>query len=98
MAKSRVTAKTKTKAKAKKASAGLPRQDKTITRTLSQFPKTFVLGTASSCFQIEGAASEDGRGESIWDRFCHTTDKTQGANGDVACDHYHRMPQDVELL
>lgn len=59
----------------------------------------FKLGVATSAYQIEGAAAEDGRGASIWDRFSHTRGKTrQGATGDVACDHYHRMPDDVRLL
>ena len=63
------------------------------------FPTDFVWGVATSAYQIEGACNEDGRGESIWDRFSHTLYRTKtGANGDLACDHYHRMPQDVELL
>jgi beta-glucosidase len=66
--------------------------------TLS-FPPGFVWGTATSAYQIEGATEADGRGESIWDRFCRTPGKVQdGATGDVACDHYHRWPQDIELL
>jgi beta-glucosidase len=63
------------------------------------FPKDFVWGFATSSYQIEGAVNEDGRGESIWDRFAHTPGKTiDGTNGDVACDHYHRYAEDVELL
>jgi beta-glucosidase len=63
------------------------------------FPKDFVWGTATSSFQIEGAAFEDGRGESIWDRFCRTPGKVlDAANGDVACDHYHRWPDDIALM
>jgi beta-glucosidase len=59
----------------------------------------FRLGVATSSYQIEGAAAEDGRGPSIWDRFSHTPGRTKhGHTGDVACDHYHRMPEDVELL
>ncbi len=59
----------------------------------------FCWGVATAAFQIEGAAREDGRGESIWDRFSHTPGKTRnGDTGDVACDHYHRMPQDVGLM
>jgi beta-glucosidase len=59
----------------------------------------FKLGVATSSYQIEGAASEDGRRPSIWDRFSHTPGKTaNGDTGDVACDHYHRMPDDVALL
>jgi beta-glucosidase len=59
----------------------------------------FRLGVATSSYQIEGAVSEDGRGPSIWDRFSHTPGKTKhGHTGDVACDHYRRMPEDVALL
>ena len=63
------------------------------------FPDGFTWGLATSAYQIEGAAREDGRGESVWDRFCHTPGKiADGATGDVACDHYHRYPEDVDLL
>jgi beta-glucosidase len=63
------------------------------------FGTEFKLGVATSSYQIEGAAAEDGRGPSIWDRFSHTPGKTKhGHTGDVACDHYHRMPEDVALL
>jgi beta-glucosidase len=59
----------------------------------------FTLGVATSSYQIEGAVAEDGRLPSIWDRFSHTPGKTKnGDTGDIACDHYHRMPEDVELL
>jgi beta-glucosidase len=54
---------------------------------------------ATSAYQIEGAAAEDGRGPSIWDTFAHTPGKTvNGDHGDVACDHYHRYPQDFDLI
>jgi beta-glucosidase len=54
---------------------------------------------ATSAYQIEGAAAEDGRGPSIWDTFAHTPGKTiNGDHGDVACDHYHRYPQDFDLV
>jgi beta-glucosidase len=63
------------------------------------FPKNFVWGAATASYQIEGAWNEDGRGESIWDRFSHTPGKTfNGDNGDVACDHYHRWPEDIALM
>lgn len=65
----------------------------------SMFPQDFVWGTATAAFQIEGAAQEGGRGESVWDRFCNTPGKiADGSNGLVACDHYHRMPNDVALM
>ncbi|NJN17014.1 MAG: beta-glucosidase [Oscillochloris sp.] len=63
------------------------------------FPQGFVWGTATAAYQIEGAVHADGRGESIWDRFSHTPGKTlNGDNGDVACDHYHRWPEDIALM
>jgi beta-glucosidase len=61
--------------------------------------KGFTWGVATAAYQIEGAASEDGRGPSIWDTFSHTHGKTQrGDTGDVACDHYHRYREDVNLI
>ncbi len=63
------------------------------------FPADFLWGAATSSYQIEGATREDGRGESIWDRFSHTPGKVaNGDTGDVACDHYHRYRQDVALM
>lgn len=64
-----------------------------------RFPSDFQWGVATSAYQIEGAAAEDGRGPSIWDTFAHTPGKTiNGDHGDVACDHYHRYPQDFDLV
>ena len=63
------------------------------------FPSDFLFGAATAAFQIEGAAFEDGRTASIWDAFCRVPGAVVNAdNGDVACDHYHRMPQDVALM
>src|SRR5258708_30935468 len=59
----------------------------------------FLRGAATGSYQIEGAAYEDGRGLFIWDLFAATPGKVyQGENGDVAADHYHRMPEDVALM
>lgn len=64
-----------------------------------EFPDGFVWGTATSAYQIEGARSEDGKGESIWDRFASTPGKTaDGRDGSVACDHYHRYESDLDLM
>jgi beta-glucosidase len=63
------------------------------------FPNGFLWGMATASYQVEGAWNEDGKGESIWDRFSHTVGKIRGgATADVACDQYHLYPQDVEIL
>jgi beta-glucosidase len=63
------------------------------------FPKNFLWGTASASYQIEGAPSADGKGESIWDRFSHTPGKIKhGDTGDVACDFYHRYRDDIAMM
>jgi beta-glucosidase len=65
----------------------------------ADFPPSFQWGVATSSYQIEGAVAEDGRTPSIWDTFCRVPGAVHNAdNGDVACDHYHRMPQDVALI
>ncbi len=64
-----------------------------------EFPKDFRWGAATAAYQIEGAATEAGRGPSIWDTFSRTPGKVfAGHTGDVACDHYHRYPEDVALM
>ncbi|MFQ5513254.1 MAG: GH1 family beta-glucosidase [Myxococcota bacterium] len=64
-----------------------------------RFPKGFHWGTATAAYQIEGAGREDGKGESIWDRFTHSPGRIRGGDtGDVACDHYHRYREDVALM
>ncbi len=64
-----------------------------------QFPADFSWGTATASYQVEGAWNEDGKGESIWDRFSHTEGKIiTGDTGDVACDQYHRFPEDIAIM
>jgi beta-glucosidase len=69
------------------------------------FPKDFVWGTATAAYQIEGAADADGKGESVWDRFCSTPGKIDDSgdrrianDGRVACDHYRRWKADLDLM
>ncbi len=64
----------------------------------ARFPEGFFWGAAASSYQVEGAWDEDGKGESIWDKFTHTPGKVRGSvTGDVACDQYHRYPEDIAL-
>ena len=64
-----------------------------------KFPEGFVWGTATASYQVEGAVREDGRGESIWDRYCHIPGNVaNGDTGDRACDHYHRYREDIKLM
>ncbi|MGA7957565.1 MAG: GH1 family beta-glucosidase [Xanthobacteraceae bacterium] len=66
---------------------------------LSKLPPDFLWGAATSAYQIEGAWNEDGKGESIWDRFAHTDGKIRnGDTGDIALDHYHRFKDDVQQI
>ena len=59
----------------------------------------FIWGAATSAYQIEGAVAEDGRGESIWDRFCRLPGAVaDGASGEIACDHYHRFLRDIAVM
>jgi beta-glucosidase len=76
-----------------------PNLNKEFTMSLRHFSKEFLWGAATASYQIEGAWNEDGKGESIWDRFSHSPYRVlNGDTGDVACDHYHRMPEDVTLM
>jgi beta-glucosidase len=64
-----------------------------------RMPDGFIWGAATASYQIEGAVAEDGRGESIWDRFSHTPGKVvNGDTGDAAADHYHRTAEDIALM
>ena len=64
-----------------------------------RFPEGFLWGTATAAYQVEGAVQEDGRRPSIWDIFSHTPGKTfHGDTGDIACDQYHRLEADLDLL
>ncbi|WP_433475288.1 GH1 family beta-glucosidase [Spirillospora sp. CA-142024] len=64
-----------------------------------RLPEGFRWGVATAAYQIEGAVKEDGRGPSTWDVFSHTPGRVRdGHTGDVACDHYHRWPEDVALM
>ena len=64
-----------------------------------EFPRSFYWGVATSSYQIEGAANEDGKGKSIWDTYAHTPGKIRdSSNGDIANDHYHRYKEDVALM
>jgi 6-phospho-beta-glucosidase len=63
------------------------------------FPSDFLWGSASAAYQVEGAAYEDGKGESVWDRFVKIPGKTfKATTGEVAVDHYHRYKEDVALM
>jgi beta-glucosidase len=71
----------------------------TMNVSRDRFPKDFKWGVATSSFQIEGAHDRDGKGPSIWDTFCAVDGKIADAsNGHVACEHYERWPEDVELI
>lgn len=75
------------------------RADARVARPAGQFPAGFRWGVATAAYQVEGAVTEDGRGPSIWDTFTavpgHVAD---GSDGSVACDHYHRSPEDLDLM
>ena len=64
-----------------------------------RLPADFRFGTSTSAYQIEGAVAEDGRGPSVWDTFAAEPGRiADGTSGDAACDHYHRVDEDVALL
>ncbi|MGQ9473129.1 MAG: GH1 family beta-glucosidase [Candidatus Caldatribacteriaceae bacterium] len=66
---------------------------------MPSFDSHFLFGVATAAYQIEGAWNEDGKGESIWDRFAHTPGVIEdGTTGDIACDHYHRYREDIRLM
>jgi|SRR5579862_613981 len=66
---------------------------------VAEFPKDFLWGAATAAYQVEGAWNLDGKSESIWDRFVHTPGRIKnGDTGDVACDSYHRYPEDIALM
>ncbi len=65
----------------------------------NRFPPGFLFGAATAAYQIEGAADEDGRGPSIWDTFCRVPGAVvHGDTGAIACDHYHRVEADLDLI
>ncbi|MDP9394238.1 MAG: GH1 family beta-glucosidase [Actinomycetota bacterium] len=67
--------------------------------TARTFPQDFLWGSATASYQIEGAATEDGRAPSIWDTYSHTPGRVlNGDTGDVAADHYHRWREDVDAM
>ncbi|KAF4369156.1 hypothetical protein G4B88_020934 [Cannabis sativa] len=78
----------------------IPTQYASLHLNRTSFPPGFIFGTASSSYQYEGAANEDGRGPSIWDNFTHKYPEkiTDGSNGDVAIDEYHRYKEDVGIM
>jgi len=76
------------------AAHALPRSEPASDR----FPDGFIWGAATAAYQVEGAWQADGKGESVWDRFAHTPGRVKnGDTGDVACDSYHRYPEDIAL-
>jgi len=66
---------------------------------MKQFPEGFLWGAATSAYQIEGGWNADGKGPNVWDEFCRREGVIYGGHrGEVACDHYHKMPEDVALM
>jgi beta-glucosidase len=80
------------------ASAQIPGSVPSSAVQQAHFPEGFLWGTATAAYQVEGAWKEDGKGESIWDKFTHTVGKVKGGTtGDIACDQYHLYAQDLAL-
>jgi len=72
---------------------------KSLDELSNRFPASFVWGVASSAFQIEGASTADGKGDSIWDEFCRLPGViADGSDGKIACDHYNRLESDLDLI
>ena len=66
---------------------------------MKKFPNDFIWGTATSSYQVEGAANIDGKGPSIWDAFVSIPGKIlNGETGNIACDHYHKFKEDIQLM
>ena len=81
------------------AASSAPKQQFATPNSAIPFPTNFFWGTATASYQIEGAWNEDGKGESIWDRFTHTPGKIKNSDtGDIACDSYHRWSEDIALM
>jgi len=77
----------------------LPESAEELSTLRQRFPADFVWGVATSAFQIEGATHTGGRGDSIWDSFCRVPGAiADGSNADVACDHYHLLEADLDIL
>ncbi|CAB9498958.1 2H-1,4-benzoxazin-2-yl glucoside beta-D-glucosidase [Seminavis robusta] len=73
--------------------------DQDTSNDIVAFPKGFLFGSATSSYQVEGAAHEDGRGMTVWDTFCYQGGHVlNNDTGDVACDHYHLFERDVQLM
>jgi beta-glucosidase len=77
----------------------MSRDSAVIDDAARSFPSDFVWGVAASAYQTEGATADDGRGASIWDRFCATPGNVRnGETAEIACDAYHRYPEDIRLM